>query len=176
MVPLTHDSLQSASWSDCSLNRDVPVSADVHVRMLRDWAWFVSERTVMIWKHCSTNNSPQIPSSFSYFELKLPPTGLMHRADLVDLFIQDRDGAVPACLAVSPEGKVIFWPSIAAGHLSVELHLELSVRTRFSDLRGFSIQIILSSLGSLPFSPGLGPRMRRTSSVARHGRSDDDFR
>ena len=57
-------------------------------------------------------------------ELSLPPSDLAHRADLC-LVGQSEGGQTPYCLAVSPEGVVRYWPSIAQEGTSTEISAEL---------------------------------------------------
>jgi len=45
-------------------------------------------------------------------ELTLPPSDLAHRADLVTVYLHKK-ATVPSCIAVSPEGAVRYWASVA---------------------------------------------------------------
>lgn len=64
----------------------------------------------------------------------LPQSDLVHRADLVciipsEVAYQSPNAAnspAPACLAVSPEGVVRYWPSISHEGVSIEESIELN--------------------------------------------------
>ena len=82
------------------------------------WAWLVSGRRLVVWRVRPGGGRAQCR------ELSLPPSDLAHRADLC-LVGQSEGGQTPHCLAVSPEGVVRFWPSIAQEGTSTEISAEL---------------------------------------------------
>lgn len=71
------------------------------------WAWLVCGRRLFVWKYVQTKKS-RIES----FELQLPGSDLLHKADLVCL-VSYKSTHVPGIVAVSPEGTIRYWPSIA---------------------------------------------------------------
>ena len=94
--------------------------AEVTVRLgTGGWAWLVSGRRLVVWRNKSGGGRAQCR------ELSLPPSDLAHRADLC-LVGQGEGGQTPWCLAVSPEGVVRYWPSIAQEGTSSEISAELS--------------------------------------------------
>ena len=93
--------------------------AEVTVRLGRHgWAWLVSGRRLVVWRYTTGGGRAQCR------ELSLPPSDLAHRADLC-LVGQGEGGQTPFCLAVSPEGVVRYWPSIAQEGTSSEISAEL---------------------------------------------------
>lgn len=92
--------------------------------MDQGWAWLVSGRKLFIWKFKEkdslTNTSKSRRILSPCFELQLPQSGLVHRADLAHVFFMPqnlntsiRATTVPAALVVSPEGFIRFWSSVA---------------------------------------------------------------
>lgn len=90
------------------------------------WAWLVCGRRLLIWQYKQTPAMLQQrrPPSTQCRELTLPASELAHRADLVWVYTKE-DSPVPACIAVSPEGTVRFWPSVAYEGTSVEDTIDL---------------------------------------------------
>ncbi|RWS17451.1 nuclear pore complex protein Nup133-like protein [Dinothrombium tinctorium] len=89
------------------------------------WIWLVCARRVFVWKYKSSTNNRT--SSCVCYELQLPPSDLSHKADLICLLINS-SAHIPGLIAVSPEGIVRYWPSIAYdGH---------SIETTVTDLQG----------------------------------------
>lgn len=90
------------------------------------WAWLVCGRRLLIWQYKQTPAMAQQrrPPSTQCRELTLPASELAHRADLVWVYTQG-DNPVPSCIAVSPEGNVRFWPSVAHEGTSVENSTDL---------------------------------------------------
>lgn len=92
------------------------------VRMMdKGWAWLVVGRKLLIWKfkedRKTTVRTRRMLSPC--FELQLPQSDLMHKADLINVFFIPRDPNasqriinVPAALAVSPEGTIRFWSNV----------------------------------------------------------------
>lgn len=95
------------------------------VRLIdQGWAWLVSGRKLLVWKFKDTKSPANRKTRrilSPCFELNLPQSDLAHRADLVNVFFMPQNPntsmravTVPAALAVSPEGTVRFWSSIAS--------------------------------------------------------------
>lgn len=94
------------------------------VRMMdQGWAWLICGRRYLVWKFKETK--PTDVAKFRRmlspcFELALPQSSVVHRADLMDVFFLPqnpnasiRSITLPAAIAVSPEGTVRFWSSVA---------------------------------------------------------------
>lgn len=91
--------------------------------MDQGWSWLVSGSKLFIWKfreHSTTHLSLKRGVLSPCFELRIPQSGLVHRADLVDVFFMPqnlntsaRATTVPAALLVSPEGIIRFWSNVA---------------------------------------------------------------
>lgn len=91
--------------------------------MDKGWAWLVCGRKLLIWKFKEKSARANIKTQrilSPCFELQLPQSGLIHRADLAHVFfmpqspnISIRATTVPAALVVSPEGSIRFWSSVA---------------------------------------------------------------
>ena len=72
------------------------------------WAWLVSGRRLVVWRYRAGGARSQCR------ELALPPSDLAHKAELCLVYSAPGSaGHTPCCLAVSPEGVVRYWPSIA---------------------------------------------------------------
>ncbi|KAJ9592509.1 hypothetical protein L9F63_015826, partial [Diploptera punctata] len=102
-------------------------STAVSVRISPDgWAWFVCGRRLLIWqyKQISDGGKQRRMVSSQCRELTLPPSDLAHRVDLVSVYTAE-GSQVPSCIAVSPEGTVRYWPSIAHEGTSVEDNADL---------------------------------------------------
>lgn len=94
------------------------------VRMMdKGWAWLVSGRKLLIWKF-KESKTPSLAKArrtlSPCFELQLPQSDLVHRAELIQTFflpqnpnVSTRSITLPAALAVSPEGTIRFWSNIA---------------------------------------------------------------
>ncbi|KAF4526274.1 hypothetical protein B566_EDAN010984 [Ephemera danica] len=86
-------------------------SSTVSVRLgASGWAWFVCGRRLLVWQY-RQGQGRWAPGS-QCRELTLPPSDLAHRAQLVAVYLPERAN-VPSCIAVSPEGAVRYWSSIA---------------------------------------------------------------
>ena len=106
------EALSSTNWSSNSIT----------VRMMdRGWAWLVIGRKLLIWKFKEDKKtSVRTRRMLSpCFELQLPQSDLIHKADLINVFFIPRDPNtsqriinVPAALAISPEGTVRFWSNV----------------------------------------------------------------
>lgn len=90
------------------------------------WAWLVCGRRLLIWqyKQPPAMTQQRRPPSTQCRELTLPASDLAHRADLVWVYTRE-DSQVPACIAVSPEGTIRYWPSIAYEGTSIENSTDL---------------------------------------------------
>lgn len=58
-------------------------------------------------------------------ELMLPPSDLAHSAERVCIIPSENEGQPAACVAVSPEGIVRYWPNIAFESSTAEISAEL---------------------------------------------------
>ena len=58
-------------------------------------------------------------------ELTLPPSDLAHSAERVCVIPSEVEGQPAACVAVSPEGVVRYWPKIAFESSTAEISAEL---------------------------------------------------
>uniref|UniRef100_A0A1B6E0K1 Nucleoporin Nup133/Nup155-like N-terminal domain-containing protein n=1 Tax=Clastoptera arizonana TaxID=38151 RepID=A0A1B6E0K1_9HEMI len=83
------------------------------------WAWFVCGRRLLIWQAFGKR-----PVSTQCRELALPPSDLAHKAHLVAVYIT-QSSQMPCCLAVSPEGLVRYWSSIAHESSWIESNADL---------------------------------------------------
>lgn len=88
------------------------------------WAWLVCSRRLFVWKYIQSNKS-----KIESFELQLPASDLLHKADLISLMPpQSSTTSTPGVIAVSPEGIIRYWPNVAhSGH---------SIETVVTDLQG----------------------------------------
>jgi len=117
-LPVTVTEVLTLS-SDCA--------GEVTVSLGRNgWAWLVSGRRLVIWRYRAGGGRAQCR------ELSLPPSDLAHRAELCLVYSQGEGGHTPCCLAVSPEGVVRYWPSIAQEGTSTEISAELGGQECFS--------------------------------------------
>ncbi|CAL4189009.1 unnamed protein product, partial [Meganyctiphanes norvegica] len=87
------------------------------------WAWLVCGRRLLVWRYRQQADNQRMVNH-QFRELTLPPSDLAHRAQLVVVYAPT-DGQVPACIAVSPEGFVRYWPSIAHEGSYHEISTEL---------------------------------------------------
>ncbi|KAK6998131.1 nuclear pore complex protein Nup133 [Biomphalaria glabrata] len=83
------------------------------------WAWLVGARKLFVWRYRPFNNSKNVQCK----ELTLPPSDLAHSADRVCIIPNENQPA--ACVAVSPEGVVRYWPNIAFESNIAEISAEL---------------------------------------------------
>lgn len=120
------------------------------VRLMdKGWAWLVSGRKLLIWKFKESKSSTVAKTRRTLspcFELQLPQSDLIHKAELIHVFFMPQNPnaslraiTVPAALAISPEGTIRFWLNIAN-----ERFTESSV----VDMQGqeFCIQVPLSPI------------------------------
>lgn len=89
--------------------------------MDRGWAWLVIGRKLLIWKYKDDKKTTVRTRRMlsPCFELQLPQSDLIHKADLVNVFFIPRDPNtsqriinVPAAVAISPEGTIRFWSNV----------------------------------------------------------------
>ncbi|XP_029640862.1 nuclear pore complex protein Nup133 [Octopus sinensis] len=86
------------------------------------WAWLVGGRKLFIWRY---NQSSYEKSSRIVKELTLPPSDLAHDANRVCVICNPNESQQAACIAVSPEGVVRYWSSIAHETAFIEINAEL---------------------------------------------------
>nr|XP_033334871.1 nuclear pore complex protein Nup133 [Megalopta genalis]XP_033334872.1 nuclear pore complex protein Nup133 [Megalopta genalis]XP_033334873.1 nuclear pore complex protein Nup133 [Megalopta genalis] len=91
------------------------------------WAWLVCGRRLLIWQCKITIHDPKHRKVFKSQcrELLLPQSDLAHKADCIAMWIPPGH-QLPSCMAVSPEGIVRFWTSIAHEGSSIETSAELT--------------------------------------------------
>ncbi|CAG5118713.1 unnamed protein product, partial [Candidula unifasciata] len=85
------------------------------------WAWLVGGRKLFVWRYKSSGGSRTVQCK----ELMLPPSDLAHSAERVCVIPSENDGQPAACVAVSPEGIVRYWPNIAFESSTAEISAEL---------------------------------------------------
>ena len=96
-------------------------TSEVSVRISPNgWAWLVHGRRLVVWRYVKGNS--RIGANCR--ELTLPPSDLAHDAKLVNVFSAN-ENQTPSCIAVSPEGTVRYWPSIAHQGSSQETSADL---------------------------------------------------
>ncbi|XP_076463530.1 nuclear pore complex protein Nup133-like [Babylonia areolata] len=84
------------------------------------WAWLVGGRKLFIWRY-----KPTTTRGIQCKELTLPPSDLAHSAARVCVLAAASEGQPTACVAVSPEGIVRYWPNIAYEASTAEVSAEL---------------------------------------------------
>ncbi|XP_058801780.1 nuclear pore complex protein Nup133 isoform X2 [Phymastichus coffea] len=91
------------------------------------WAWLVCGRRLLVWQCKTTIPDPKQRRIFKSQcrELLLPQSDLAHKAECIAVWLPPGQ-QVPCCMAVSPEGVVRYWGSIANEELSVETIAELA--------------------------------------------------
>jgi nuclear pore complex protein Nup133 len=82
------------------------------------WLWMICGRKLFVWQFRSGNKKAS--ASNPCFELELPPSDLVFKADLINLFTPEatKEGeegrpAPVALIAASPEGTIRYWHNIA---------------------------------------------------------------
>lgn len=94
------------------------------VRLMdKGWAWLVSGRKLLVWKFKESKARTVTRARRTLspcFELQLPQSDLIHRAELINVFFMPQNPnaslravTVPAALAISPEGTIRLWLNIA---------------------------------------------------------------
>ncbi|XP_076243006.1 nuclear pore complex protein Nup133 [Calliopsis andreniformis] len=111
---------EALTYVDKNTAASVNISAD-------GWAWLVCGRRLLIWQCKTTIHDPKQKRIFKSQcrELLLPQSDLAHKADCIAVWLPPGH-QVPSCMAVSPEGIVRFWTSIAHEGSSVETSAELA--------------------------------------------------
>ncbi|XP_063979261.1 nuclear pore complex protein Nup133 [Diachasmimorpha longicaudata] len=90
------------------------------------WAWLVCGRRLLVWQCKTTLDPKQRPTFKSQCrELQLPQSDLAHKAECIAVWLPPGH-QVPSCMAVSPEGIVRYWSSVAHEESSVETSAELA--------------------------------------------------
>ncbi|XP_064623081.1 nuclear pore complex protein Nup133-like [Lineus longissimus] len=97
-------------------NAQISVSIDS-----AEWAWLVCGRRLFVWRY----RSNQYGKATQCKELTLPASDLNHTAKLVTVLQSPYDQHVTACVAVSPEGIIRYWPSISHEGSFVEISADL---------------------------------------------------
>ncbi|KAL2713004.1 nuclear pore complex protein Nup133 [Vespula squamosa] len=111
---------EALTFVDKSTAVSVCVSAD-------GWAWLICGRRILVWQCKTTIHDPKQRRIFKSQcrELQLPQSDLAHKAECIAVWLPPGQ-QVPSCMAVSPEGIVRFWASIAHEGSSVETSAELA--------------------------------------------------
>ncbi|EZA47610.1 hypothetical protein DMN91_012410 [Ooceraea biroi] len=106
------------------VDRNTAVSVNVSVN---GWAWLVHGRKLLVWQCKANMHDPKQRRAFKTQcrELLLPQSDLAHKADCIAVWVPPGH-QVPSCMAVSPEGVVRFWASVAHEGSSVETSAELA--------------------------------------------------
>ena len=108
----------------------LPETSDISVCLSPNgWAWLVHGRRLVVWRYNRLGNSKAYTANCR--ELTLPPSDLAHNARLVNVFASN-ENQTPSCIAVSPEGLVRFWPSIAHVGSSYEINSDLQGQECYS--------------------------------------------
>ncbi|XP_034193341.1 nuclear pore complex protein Nup133 [Osmia lignaria lignaria] len=108
--------------------RFVDKNTAVSVNISTDgWAWLVCGRRLLVWQCKTTIHDPKQRRTFKTQcrELLLPQSDLAHKAECIVVWLPAGQ-QVPSCMAVSPEGIVRFWASVAHEGSSVETSAELA--------------------------------------------------
>ena len=93
------------------------------------WAWLVHGRRLVVWRYNRLDNKQHFSANCR--ELTLPPSDLAHNARLVNVYAAN-ENQTPSCIAVSPEGLVRYWPSIAHSGSSYEINSDLQGQECYS--------------------------------------------
>ncbi|KAG6799905.1 nuclear pore complex protein [Apis mellifera caucasica] len=106
------------------VDRNIAVSVNISID---GWAWLVCGRRLLVWQCKTTIHDSKQKRTFKSQcrELLLPQSDLAHKAECVAVWLPS-GYQVPSCMAVSPEGIVRFWVSVAHEGSSVETSAELA--------------------------------------------------
>lgn len=126
------------------------------------YAWVVCGRRLLIWQYKQPVQVPQgTPQRKNLtlnqcYELQLPQSDLSHRAELVSVFLQ-HGSYYPACIAVSPEGVIRYWPAIAHEGVSVEHVVDLQGQEcdSLTDLEGLGCILATTTCSVVIVQPQL---------------------
>lgn len=97
------------------------------------WAWLVFKRHLYIWRYVVDAKRAPVPCR----ELLLPSSELFHNARLVT--VVSTMSALPACIAVSPEGHIIYWPNISNESTTVTINADLAVMIFINKLTFYNV-------------------------------------
>ncbi|CAL7941715.1 unnamed protein product [Xylocopa violacea] len=106
------------------VDKNTAVSVNISVD---GWAWLVCGRRLLVWQCKTTIHDPKQRRTFKSQcrELLLPQSDLAHKAECIAVWLP-LGNQVPSCMAVSPEGIVRYWASVAHEGSSVETSAELA--------------------------------------------------
>ena len=105
-------------------------TSEISVRLSANgWAWLVHGRRLVVWRFNRLDNSKHFNANCR--ELTLPPSDLAHNAKLVNVYAAN-ENQTPSCIAVSPEGLIRYWPSIAHAGSSYEINSDLQGQECYS--------------------------------------------
>ncbi|XP_050469604.1 nuclear pore complex protein Nup133 [Bombus huntii] len=106
------------------VDRNTAVSVNISID---GWAWLVCGRRLLVWQCKATIHDSKQRRTFKSQcrELLLPQSDLAHKAECIAVWLPPGH-QVPSCMAVSPEGIVRFWVSVAHEGSSVETSAELA--------------------------------------------------
>jgi len=96
---------------------------------INGWAWLVHGRRLVVWRYNRLDNNKHFSANCR--ELTLPPSDLAHNAKLVNVYAAN-ENQTPSCIAVSPEGLIRYWPSIAHSGSSYEINSDLQGQECYS--------------------------------------------
>ncbi|XP_012939982.1 nuclear pore complex protein Nup133 [Aplysia californica] len=88
------------------------------------WAWLVGGRKLFVWRY-KGSETQKSSRNIQCKELILPASDLAHSAERVCVIPSEHPGQPAACVAVSPEGVVRYWPNIAFESSTAEISAEL---------------------------------------------------
>lgn len=108
------------SPSQVSLTRTISACLDKD-----GWAWLVCGRKLFVWRYIQTTKT-----KIESYELELPGSDLLHKADLIRLvhLTGSVSSHAPGVIAVSPEGIIRYWPNVA--------HLTHTIEACVNELQG----------------------------------------
>ncbi|XP_043529238.1 nuclear pore complex protein Nup133 [Frieseomelitta varia] len=106
------------------VDKNTAVSVNISID---GWAWLVCGRRLLVWQCKTTIHDSKQRRTFKSQcrELLLPQSDLAHKAECIAVWLP-QGHQVPSCMAVSPEGIVRFWVSVAHEGSSVETSAELA--------------------------------------------------
>ncbi|OAD54862.1 hypothetical protein WN48_06062 [Eufriesea mexicana] len=106
------------------VDKNTAVSVNISID---GWAWLVCGRRLLVWQCKTTIHDSKQRRAFKSQcrELLLPQSDLAHKAECIAVWLPS-GYQVPSCMAVSPEGIVRFWASVAHEGSSVETSAELA--------------------------------------------------
>ena len=106
------------------VDRNTAVSVGVSVD---GWVWLVCGRRLLVWQCKTTIHDVKQRRTFKSQcrELLLPQSDLAHKAECIAVWLSTGH-QVPSCMAISPEGVVRYWASVAHEGSSVETSAELA--------------------------------------------------